>query len=181
MLRKPTQDFFLLLVGGSLFVAGIFLFCNQVMVSSGMGAMGWGRRSGGWLGSSFGGMFSFGTGEGLGLLMIPLGAGVALLIAETYKKVGWFLIWASGAVIGVGILQSMFFGFRATSLWNLMTMVAMIGAGAGLMFKALRDYTFDDHQRRRTDSDDAALNYLKIKEELEELKSRLKNNPNKDD
>jgi len=35
MIRKPIQDFFLFLVGGALFAAGIFLFTNQVMVNSG--------------------------------------------------------------------------------------------------------------------------------------------------
>jgi hypothetical protein len=33
MMRKPIQDFFLFLVGGALFAAGIFLFTNQVMVT----------------------------------------------------------------------------------------------------------------------------------------------------
>ena len=40
MTRKPIQDFFLFLVGGALFAAGIFLFTNQVMVNSGFRGMG---------------------------------------------------------------------------------------------------------------------------------------------
>ncbi len=72
MIRKPVQDFFLFLVGGALFSAGIFLFTNQVMVGSGFHGMGWGRRFGGGMGSSFGGMFAFDTGQGFGLLMIPV-------------------------------------------------------------------------------------------------------------
>jgi len=66
MTRKPIQDFFLFLVGGALFSAGIFLFTNQVMVGSGIHGMGWGRHFGGGMGSSFGGMFSYGTGQGFG-------------------------------------------------------------------------------------------------------------------
>jgi hypothetical protein len=89
MIRKPVQDFFLFLVGGALFSAGIFLFTNQVMVNSGFHGMGWGRSFGGGMGSSFGGMFSFGTGQGFGLLMIPFGGGVGLLLADAYRKVGW--------------------------------------------------------------------------------------------
>jgi hypothetical protein len=92
MIRKPVHDFFLFLVGGALFAAGIFLFTNQVMVDSGFQGMGWGRRYGGGMGSSFGGMFPFGTGQGFGLLMIPFGVGVALLLANVYRKVGWFLV-----------------------------------------------------------------------------------------
>ena len=41
MIRKPVQDFFLFLLGGVLFAAGIFLFTNQVMVDSGYTGMGW--------------------------------------------------------------------------------------------------------------------------------------------
>ena len=74
MMRKPIQDFFLFLVGGALFAAGIFLFTNQVMVNSGFRGMGWGRSYSGGMGSSFGGMFSFGTGQGFGLLMIHCGS-----------------------------------------------------------------------------------------------------------
>jgi len=85
MIRKPIQDFFLFLVGGALFAAGIFLFTNQVMVNSGIRGVGWGRNYGGGMGSSFGGMFSFGSGQGFGLLMIPFGVGVALLLADSYR------------------------------------------------------------------------------------------------
>lgn len=83
MIRKPVQDFFLFLVGGALFAAGIFLFTNQVIVDSDYSGMGWGRSYGGRMGRFLGGMFSFGTGQGLGLLMIPFGIGVALLLADT--------------------------------------------------------------------------------------------------
>jgi hypothetical protein len=173
MVRKPVQDFFLFLLGSALFASGIFLFTNQVMVSSGFGGGGFGRGYRGWLGSSFGAFFSFGTGEGFGLLMIPFGVGVALLIADVYRKVGWFLIFAASAAIGVGVLQSLFFSFRPTSLWSLMSMVVMLAAGAGLMFKSLRDYQEDDRQRRRAEADEATLKYYEIKEELENLKSKM--------
>ena len=44
MSRNPAQDFFTFILGGSLFGAGIFLFLNQVMVSSD-GAFGFGRQN----------------------------------------------------------------------------------------------------------------------------------------
>ena len=97
MLRKPTQDFVLFLVGGSLFAAGIFLFTNQVMVDTGFSGMGWGRRYGGGMGAAFGGMFSWGTGQGFGLLMIPFGIGVCLLLADAYKKAACFSIFEQRA------------------------------------------------------------------------------------
>ena len=92
---KPAQNFLLFLVGGSLFAAGVFLFTNQVMVSSGLVGFGWGRRGAG-VGLGGGGGFlagigPLGLGGGAGLLMIPFGIGVALL-----------------------------FSFRPTSLWSLL-------------------------------------------------------------
>ncbi len=173
VIRKPVQDFFLFLVGGALFAAGIFLFTSQVMVDSGFRGMGWGRSSGGSMGSSFGGMFSFGAGQGYGLLMIPFGVGVALLLADAYRKVGWFLVWAVSAAAGAAVLQSLLFSFRTTSLWSLMTMVVMIAGGGGLMFKSLRDYQEEERISRRQDLADSAKRLDQIQEELDQLKSRL--------
>jgi hypothetical protein len=125
------------------------------------------------LGSSFGGIFSLGAGQGFGLLMIPFGMGVALLLADVYRRVGWFLVWASSAAVGAGVLQSLLFSFRTTSLWSLMTMVVMIAGGGGLMFKSLRDYQGDERQRRRAELDDSMQGLSEIREELEQLKSRI--------
>jgi hypothetical protein len=173
MIRKPVQDFFLFLLGGALFAAGIFLFTNQVMVDSGYSGMGWGRSYGGRMGRIFGGMFSFGTGQGFGLLMIPFGVGVALLLADTYRKVGWFLVWAASAAAGVGILQSLMFSFKPASLWSLITMVMMIAGGGGLMFKSLRDYQGEEQERRRTNLDNSMRSISELREELERLKSKI--------
>lgn len=168
MVRKPVQDFFLFLLGSALFAAGIFLFTNQVVISSGFG-WGWGGGYRGW----FGGFFPFGTGGGFGLLMVPFGIGVALLIADTYRKVGWFLVWAASAALGAAVLQSLLFSFRPISLWSLMSMIVMVGAGAGLMFKSLRDYQEEDRKSRRSDVDEVTKNYSKIKEELDQLKAKV--------
>jgi hypothetical protein len=173
MLRKPTQDFVLFLVGGSLFAAGIFLFTNQVMVDTGFSGMGWGRRYGGGMGAAFGGMFSWGTGQGFGLLMIPFGIGVCLLLADAYKKAAWFLVWASSAALGAGVLQSLLFNFRTTSLWNLITMVAMIAGGGGLMFRSLREYQAEEQAMRRTEMDNSKQSLEEVRKELEELKARI--------
>lgn len=178
MVRKPVQDFFLFLIGSAFFAAGIFLFTNQVMVDSGYSGMGWGRSYAGGMGRFFGGMLSFGTGQGLGLLMIPFGIGVALLLADTYRKVGWFLVWAASAAAAVGILQSLMFSFRTASLWSLMTMIMMIAGGGGLMFKSLRDYQGEEQERRRIDLDDSMQSINELREELERLKARIDKNRN---
>ena len=177
MTRKPAQDFGLFLLGSALFAAGIFLFTNQVLVSSGMHGLGWGRGFGRGMGGSFGGFLSLGgsqgQGMGLGLLMIPFGIGVTLLLADVQRKVGWFLVWAASAALGAAVLQSLIFSFRPASLWSLITMVVMIGGGGGLMFKSLRDYSGKERQRQRSDQSSSSQEIERLREELEQLKSRL--------
>ena len=34
-------------------------------------------------------------------------------------------------------------GFQPTKLWNLLTMMALIGSGGGLMFRSLKGYNDD--------------------------------------
>jgi membrane protein implicated in regulation of membrane protease activity len=174
MSRKSGQDFFLFLIGGALFAAGIFLFTSQVMVGSGSGfGLPWGRGFQRGTSSFLGGFFNFGVGEGFGLLMIPFGLGVALLLADVMRKLGWFLVWASSAAVAAAILQSLFFSFRPTSLWSLMSMVVMIAGGAGLMFKSLRDYRVDDQESRQRDRDESRQSVKELREELERLRARI--------
>ena len=144
MRRNPAQDFFSFLFGGGLFAGGIFLLLNQVMVSStgrigGLGRWGGAYRhgmrygyGGAWGMPAFGGVTS-----GMGLLMIPLGIGVAMLFINAYRKLAWLLIWGSAAALTAGILHSLSMQFMPTTLWSLVTMVVMIASGAGLMFRSL--------------------------------------------
>ena len=150
--RKPVQDFLTFIIGAVLLCTGVFLFFNQVIVGShGFGLGGhYGMRPG-WGG---GGMRGYGMGggwgvpldpsSGFGLLLIPLTAGVCLLFALRNQRWGWFLVLASLAAMAAGILQSLFVQFQPTTLWNLLMMMALIGSGGGLMFRALMGY--DDGQ-----------------------------------
>jgi hypothetical protein len=149
MARNPAQDFLTFLLGGALFAAGVFLFLNQVMVASsgGLGGLGrWGGvyRQGIRYGTGAGwGLPDFaGFSSGAGLLMIPLGIGVALLFMQAYRKIAWFLIWGSAAALVAGILHGLSLRFMPTTLWALVAMVVMIASGAGLMFRAL--YTYNE-------------------------------------
>lgn len=141
MQRQPAQDFLLFLIGGCLFGAGVFLFTNQVMVGSAL-RFGLGRSGG--YGAFFTGTLARGVGDGFGLLMLPLAVGVCLLFAGRWSRAGWFLIWAALAAMAVGVLQSLFFSFRETSLWSLLTMVVLMGSGGGLMFRSLGGYDGPD-------------------------------------
>ena len=169
-----ATDFFLFLVGGALFSAGIFLFSNQVVVGSGFLGFFWGRHYQGGMGSAFGGLFSLGSGQGFGLLMIPLGLGLALIVTDAFRKVGWFLVWASCAAIGAGVLQSLLFSFRPTSLWSLMIMIGMIGGGGGLMFRVLKNYPEDEKRNAEAAQKKQERSVAELKKEFEELKSSIK-------
>lgn len=176
MTRKPVQDFLLFLLGSGLFAAGIFLFTSQVSVGSGFGL---GGRLGGY-GLLFGGVLPSGASRGFGLLMIPFAVGVALLLADSLRRLGWFLIWATSAALGAGILQSLIFDFRPASLWSLLVMVFMVGGGAGLMFRSLRGYPEDEESRgARSQGDEgreaaeARRELLELRQELDQLKARL--------
>jgi hypothetical protein len=172
---KPAEDFLLFLIGSSLFVSGIVLFTNQVMVGSGFGGLGGGWRRG-YGGGGYGGLWGgFGAGQGLGLLLLPLGAGVALLVANRLRKLGWFLLWASAAAITVLILQSLWFGLRPTSLWSVLMMVAMVAGGAGLMFRSLQRYSDSDEPPSTGAS--GAEELRELRQELERLRARLERDP----
>jgi hypothetical protein len=164
--RDPIRDFFTFLLGAVLLSMGAFLFFNQVVVSSEpMGAglrfgRGFGRYwgggyaagsgGGGW-GSGWGGGFGMpqGLGDSFGLLLIPLVIGVCLLFALRNQRWGWFLVLASVAALAVGVLQKLIMRFQPTTLWNMLTMMALIGSGGGLMFRSLRGYDDDKKQKDR--------------------------------
>ncbi|MFN6134013.1 MAG: hypothetical protein ACK46L_14125 [Synechococcaceae cyanobacterium] len=164
--RDPIKDFFTFLLGAVLLSMGAFLFVNPVMVSSqpiGLGrglrfgqgfGRNWGARyssdfDGGGFGGGWGGGFGMpqGLGDSFGLLLIPLVIGVCLLFALRNQRWGWFLVLASVAAIAVGVLQTLSMRFQPTTLWNLLTMMALIGSGGGLMFRSLRGYD-DDKERK---------------------------------
>jgi hypothetical protein len=160
--RDPIKDFFTFLLGAVLLSMGAFLFFNQVMVSSqpiGLGSglrfgQGFGRSWGGAYGSGFGGGgwgggfgMPQGLGDSFGLLLIPLVIGVCLLFALRNQRWGWFLVLASVAALAVGVLQTLIMRFQPTTLWNLLTMMALIGSGGGLMFRSLRGYDGDKEQK----------------------------------
>lgn len=143
MATKPAQDFLIFLVGGALFAAGVFLFTNQVMVSSGLAGFGWSGRSGVAMAPMLGGLLPFGTGQGFGLLMVPFGLGVALLFTDSLRRLGWFLVWASAAALGAGVLQSL------------------------LRFQG------EERARRRADMQEERAGLEELRRELEELRPKI--------
>ena len=179
MKRNATQDFLIFLMGGALFSAGLFLFTNQVMVSSGytpggIGGAEWGRGYFGRVGGLLSGFFPMGYGQGFGLLMIPFGIGIGLLVADAFRKVGWFLILASSAAVGAGILQSLLFNFRSTSLFSLLWMVAMIAAGGGLMLRSLKGYDKEEKPAASQANKKSEQAQKELNKEMDSLRAKIR-------
>jgi hypothetical protein len=51
--------------------------------------------------------------------------------------------------LAAGVLQTLIMRFQPTTLWNLLTMMALIGSGGGLMFRSLKDYDDDKKPKDR--------------------------------
>jgi hypothetical protein len=86
-------------------------------------------------------------GDSFGLLLIPLAIGVCLLFALRNQRWGWFLVLSSVAALAAGVLQTLIMRFQPTTLWNVLTMMTLIGSGGALMFRSLRSY--DDGKERK--------------------------------
>ncbi|MFM7549739.1 MAG: hypothetical protein ACKO8I_12915 [Cyanobacteriota bacterium] len=181
--RNPTGDFLQFTVGGCLFGGGLFLFLNQVSVSSAWHSSGFRRSWGGFRGWDPMALMPFGT-PGLGLLMVPLGLGVCLLFAGTYQRWARLLVWGSLAALVVGVLNSVRISFIPATLWQLTMQVVMIGSGGGLMFRSLGPYNDQGRDRggpsqagsaSRDPSDPNAEEAAtaNLRWELDELKRRL--------
>ena len=165
------SEFIQFIIGGSFFAGGIFLLSNQVMVRA---PMVMGGRYGSSYSSGWGSGFAFPWGSsGMGLLLLPLGIGLCLGFAGTYKKWSNLLIWASLAALLVGVLNSIRMTFVPTTLWQLGVYIAMIGIGGGLMFKSVKD--FDTGSPSSDEQKKSTSQYNKeLKDELEALKREIR-------
>ena len=155
-------DFSQFLVGACLLGAGGFLLSNQVLIRSELVS----ASRGGWSG----GFTLFFGNAGMGLLMIPLGIGVCMLFAGTYRRWANLLIWAALAASLAGILNSVRIEFRPTTLWQLMTYIVMIASGGGLMFRGARAYDAEGEPLNNTLFESERD---ELRREIEELKSKI--------
>ena len=106
----------------------------------------------------------------MGLLMTPLGIGVCMLFAGTYRRWANLLIWAALAASLAGILNSVRIEFRPTTLWQLMTYIVMIASGGGLMFRGARAYDAEGEPLNNTLFESERD---ELRREIEELKSKI--------
>jgi len=168
---NPAAAFLQFLLGGCLFAAGAFLLAGQVMVHSSLGAPGrgaFGLGRGGW---GAGWWAGWGAMPGMGLLMIPFGFGVLLLVAGAYRRWANLLLWGSLAAFFVGVMNSLRLSFMPATLWQLLMWVAMMAAGGGLMLRGV--HAFDEVKPASTSSPTPSSSPQDLDREMEELKKRV--------
>ena len=73
-----------------------------------------------------------------GLSLVPFIMGVGFLFFNGKSIAGWLLTVGGLTIILIGILSSLHIFFRATSLFNTLTMLVLLFGGIGLMVRALK-------------------------------------------
>lgn len=100
--------------------AGLYLFMSRVSVMSSFRTL-------------------FGVGH-FGLILIPLGIGVAFLFFNGRSIIGWLLtVGCLGAVL-LNVISNLRFFFRPTNLFVTIVMISLIFIGFGMIIRSLRDY-----------------------------------------
>lgn len=99
---------------------GLYMFLSRIVVVSGLGTL-----------------FGF---NGFGLVLIPLGLGLALLFFNARSIIGWVLTVGSFLAILVGIISNLTFFFKPTNLLVTLLMIILIGGGFGLILRSFKDY-----------------------------------------
>lgn len=97
---------------------GLYLFLSRVIVTSNLWEL-------------------FGM-NAFGVALIPLVIGIALLFFNAKSIAGWVLAVGSFLVILVGIITNLAFFFMPTNLLVTLLMLAMIGAGIGIMLRSFK-------------------------------------------
>jgi hypothetical protein len=105
-------------LGLAMAVAGGYLLLNQVTVTSGAWSL-WGYNA-------------------FGLSLLPFIVGVGFLFFDGKSVIGWLFTFAGLIIIFAAILMNMSIYFRATSLFNTLTMLVLLAGGIGLIAIALK-------------------------------------------
>jgi len=126
--RGGAGSFF---AGATLIAVGLWLVLRNILVTSGFS-----------LGM---GLFPFAWGGGsqaipAGLFVVTALAGFVLLFRDARSVWGWIVLAGSIAAILLGVVMSLHFVMRSMSLFELMLILAVLGAGLGLFLRSLRPH-----------------------------------------
>jgi len=108
------------LVGLALLAAGVYLLFQQVDVHGGYWQ--WGSS----------------PDNTFGLTLIPLLVGVGILFYDGASKLGWVVAGLGLLIIVAGVVANLRIHFRTTSLWNAVSILALIAGGIGVIARSLR-------------------------------------------
>jgi hypothetical protein len=104
--------------GLALTALGVYLFLDRVNVTTNFSSL-WGGH--------------------FGLILFPLGFGVALLFFNARSVAGWLLAAGSLALVFVSIVANLTFYFQSTNLFRTIGMIALIFIGLLMMIRSFRE------------------------------------------
>ncbi len=126
----------LFVVGAILAVLGIYLFFDSVGVRTDDGLFsgmlgGRGRHGGG-----------IGRTTSMGILFVPFIVSIIGLFYDARKKWAWWLLFLGITIIAIEVLSRIRF-YLDTKLTHLLLMMALFGAGVGLILRSLKESEAD--------------------------------------
>lgn len=124
--KKLINDLGKFVIGLFMAIAGIYLFMNQVQVTT--------TNFWGWRYSLFGGWFTI---TSFGITLIPFIIGVSLIFFNVRSKTGWAVMVISLIAIFIGIIASLRVVFMPAPLYVILGILALLAGGLGLMARAL--------------------------------------------
>lgn len=117
------------IAGLAMMLGGLFLFANNIIVTSGFG-----------FGST---LYNFGYGGygiSAGALFISFIVGIGMLFFNGRSLLGWVVTLGSLGAIFVGVIMTLHVGMRTMSLLDIVLIFVLIGGGLGFTLKSFKSY-----------------------------------------
>ncbi|MCM1237288.1 MAG: hypothetical protein NC489_45045 [Ruminococcus flavefaciens] len=158
-MKKTKNELLQFLAGLAMLIAGLFIFSQKVMVSSGF--FGYGVSLGG---------FHLGNG----LIMVPFIIGVIWMFASEGSVISKFFTAGGVLIIVVAVIMTTHISLVHTTLYEWMLILVLIFGGAGLLARILfarrpgAGETRQEEQNRRIEETRAKVDA--IEDELERIK-----------
>lgn len=123
--KKRKSNPIMVFIGVVVFCLGLFMILKNTVSYSGFGY--------GMLSSQFAGIGQLPEG----LLLLPLLAGIIVLLATSQRFIGWLLVVVGLLIILLGILMSIKFRWQATDTFSTVIMFGLTAVGIGLILKGM--------------------------------------------
>lgn len=123
--KKRKSNPVIIFIGVVVFCIGLFMILKNTVSYSGYGY--------GMLSSQFAGIGQLPEG----LMLLPLLAGIIVLLATGKRFLGWLLVVVGLLIIILGILMSIKFRWQATDTFSAIVMFGLTAIGIGLILKGM--------------------------------------------